>query len=311
MSRIAFTANSANDLKTTLSNAIKVMNRIFWYEVAIPFYDDEFFGLGDDGRHFTLEDVEKIIPVKPFKPQRNKFYNRFAKVVGYNDWTELTSASELHQDGDLETIYVHQHEDLQAAIMGMFEATFLEQFPMSESEAFYNPFLGAVKQASGLVTDAIILNPNTNVDAGGFIKEFGEYNPDVYVPNKLAHIGYDSDQKYVCHVSHYELLLPVVVAVAEELNTRELADAYNNSDPRFLLDEAGDVEDIFVLNDKLKTYSTEPEHALAGAINLLCWICWTGRERASNYNNIREVHLEAETKAQVVEDVMSPWNRSQ
>lgn len=311
MSRIAFTANSANDLKTTLSNAIKVMNRIFWYEVAIPFYDDEFFGLGGDGRHFTLEDVEKIIPVKPFKPQRNKFYNRFAKVVGYNNWTELTSASELHQDSDVETTYVHQHEDLQAAIMGMFEATFLEQFPVSENESFYKPFRGVVKQASGLVTDAIILNPNANVDAGGFIKEFGEYNSDVYVPNKLAHIGYDGDQKYVCHVSHYELLLPVVVAVAEELNTRELTDAYNNSDSRFLLDDSGDVEDIFVLNDKLEIGNTESEHALAGVINLLCWVCWTGRERASNYNNFREVHLEAETKAEVVEDVMSPWNRSQ
>lgn len=305
MSRINFTTASSEDLKITLSNAIKVMSHIFWDEIAIPLYDDEFFSLNDD-RTVTLEEIEQVIQVKPFKPSRSKFYSKCATALGYKNWNELVTVSDKNTDKEAMPLFVHQDKELLDAFIKVFESAFNEVFTVPIDHAFYPHYKEVVGQAVSLVAWALILNPNRGV-ANTKIEEcitITSAKSEHYNGTSLAHIGYDSDNQCVALICNYEKLLPDIIklpfgiALGNEVKHLVRGDGF--------LDQ---FHDIFTLNEHFELYSKEESNQMAGIFNLTCWVDWTGRERGSGYEEFRDIHLKAETRADLVEDIMSPWKK--
>lgn len=152
--RIVFTTDSALELKTTITACTRVLNELFWGEIPMKIYDFH-------GTALSSDQVSNYLPVEPFKPKRTKLLNDVSKLFGYKNWREIETVSKTQSPESTTAIYLADQPDIQVELRALFEQGFYDQYRVNKDSPINPYFLQCVPMLCDLVTNAIVLNANS------------------------------------------------------------------------------------------------------------------------------------------------------
>ncbi|CAH7383169.1 hypothetical protein VCHA53O466_40447 [Vibrio chagasii] len=296
MSRTLFTQKSAEDLKTTLTSTVLLLNQLFWRE-WMSYIFSEGYGLANDKELIVLtEDVASTHqPIKPYKPSKMAVYNACSKILGYNSWNELLKVSENNTKVD--TIFVCEDSALVEQFTSFFTQSLYDQIPVSKSSSVRSYYETCVKDVVCYVVNGLILNPNENVDNSDFAPYLGlkGTSPDID-PTKLMKLVYCAHTATECIATDFESGLPKLIPV-----------------PNWFLyfHYEGTME--YRWDYRWDSRASSSLAGLAGSIKLYDWVnsfsyyFYSYEGGYSGYTPFRDFIFEPKRKADILKYLLSNW----